>query len=117
VLWHVTDDDVCLAVHLRAVVVSELPPLPRSHLLYSADARLHIAALPWAGGSPGRLRSSHLFHPHCPHARADARRRWGITYNTMPYWPAWGAMLGNLDEVGKHYWADAAKGVAKVKMG
>lgn len=53
-----------------------------------------------------------------PMHHAWCYRRWGIRYNTISYWPAWAAMLGNLDEVGRHYWSEAAaKGVTKVKMG
>mmetsp|Transcript_22828 Transcript_22828/g.58115 ORF Transcript_22828/g.58115 Transcript_22828/m.58115 type:complete len:429 (-) Transcript_22828:551-1837(-) len=80
-------------------------------------------AVDWMMGFLNYQVIHHLF-PTMPQFRGpavsrelrDKAKRWGIKYNTMDYWPAWGAMLGNLDEVGKHYWADAAKGVAKVKV-
>lgn len=82
-------------------------------------------AVDWCMGYLNYQTLHHLF-PTMPQYRGRAvykelkekAKRWGIRYNTISYWPAWAAMLGNLDEVGRHYWSEAAaKGVTKVKMG
>ena len=50
---------------------------------------------------------THSFSLRGPAVSKELRQKakdWGVEYHTMSYPSAWKSMLGNLDEVGSHYY-------------
>ncbi|KAL6753194.1 hypothetical protein V8C86DRAFT_3103353 [Haematococcus lacustris] len=95
---------------------------------HTVDISPGNALVDWAMGYLNYQVIHHMF-PTMPQFRNPVvsrelqglAKRWGLDYQCVSYAGAWSKMLGNLDEVGRHYWDEAhgpvKAAVAKVKLG